>query len=178
MPDRSAAPADDPRLTRSRELDEARASIARLQVENAALRTRLGAAFPQDPPALALHPSPVARLAPATVYRAEAAFLHLDRELDEANLQLVNLGINNAILRARAESIVVPRPRSIRAATIALAVAAGAGFLWLITGSVLILLPALILLLMCWGVLRLIDTIKPTDSGTRPPPPWPPSGGR
>ena len=176
MPDRAAAPPDDPLLDRTRELAEAHAAIARLQAENADLRALSQAPLPADPAGLALLQPPIAQLAPPTAYRAEDPLLRLDRELDGANLQLVNLGMDNAILRSRAEPRRDARQRTLRKATITLSVTAGIGFLWLATGNVFILVPALILLVLLGGLLRLIDTIKPSEPGSRPPPPMPPPG--
>jgi hypothetical protein len=177
MPDRDAAPSDDPLLDRTRELAEARATIAHLQAENDALRARSLAPLPPDLPARALLP-PAAHLSPPTAYRGEDPLLRLDRELSEANLQLVNLGMDNAILRNRADSD--PRRdarlRTFRRAGTAVAITAGSGLLWFVTGHAVILLPAGILLVMLWGLLRLIDTIKPSDPGSRPPPPALPPG--
>jgi hypothetical protein len=175
MPDRAAAP-DDPLFDRTRELAEARASIAHLQVENVALRARLQALLPGDLPAPALLPPPAAPLVSPTAYRSEDADRRLDRELDEANLQLVNLSMDNAILRDRADPLERARQRRLRGVAAPLAAAAGVGFLWFVTGNVFILIPALILLLMLRGLLRLIDTIKPTDPGSRTPPQLPPPG--
>jgi hypothetical protein len=171
MPTRPADPPDDPRLDREIELAQARAAIARLQAENATLRAHAGSPVAPDPdlPALAHHASP-------TAYRSEDPVVRLDRELAEANLQLVNLGMDNAILQNRAEPFRDARGRSLRTAAAAVSVIAGGGLLWLVTGHVVILLPAVILLLMLWGMLRLIDTIKPTDPGSRPPPPQIPPG--
>jgi hypothetical protein len=175
MPTPPAAPPDDPLLDRDRELAEARAAIARLRAENAALRAHAGSPLPlpippdPDLPALPHHASP-------TAYRSEDRLVRLDRELAEANLQLVNLGMDNAILQNRAEPSRDARARSLRTAAAAVSVLAGGGLLWLVTGHVVILLPAVILLLMLWGLLRLIDTIKPTDPGSRPPPPMIPPG--
>ena len=172
MPDR-ADPPDDALLARARELAEARASIARLQTENVALRARFQVPRPADLPAHAL---PLAQLPAPSAYRGEDPVLRLDREIEEANLQLVNLGMDNAILLTREEPLRDARRRSVRKLAVTLTAAAGTGFLLLATHNVFILLPILILLLMLRGVLRLIDTIKPTDPGSRPPPPAIPPG--
>ncbi|MEP7124125.1 MAG: hypothetical protein ABJE95_24575, partial [Byssovorax sp.] len=164
MPTHPATPPNDPLLDRSRELAEARATIARLQAENDALRAHAGSPLPLPPP-LPPDPDPPALPHPAspTVYRGEDPLVRLDRELAEANLQLVNLGMDNAILQNRAEPSGDARGRSLRTAAAAVSVTAGGGLLWLVTGHVVILLPALILIVMLWGLLRLIDTIKPSD---------------
>ena len=176
MPDRPAAPPDDPLLDRTRELAEARASIARLQAENVALRARFHAPLPTDLPAHAPGQPPLAQLPAPGAYRGEDPVLRLDREIAEANLQLVNLGIDNAILLSREEPLRDARRRSVRNVAVTVTGAAGAGFLLLATRNVFILLPIAILLLMLRGVLRLIDTIKPSDPGSRPPPPALPPG--
>jgi predicted lipid-binding transport protein (Tim44 family) len=84
--------------------------------------------------------------------------------------------MDNAILRDRADPLERARQRRLRGVAAPLAAAAGVGFLWFVTGNVFILIPALILLLMLRGLLRLIDTIKPTDPGSRTPPQLPPPG--
>jgi hypothetical protein len=173
MPTHPASPPDDPLLDRGRELAETRATIARLQAENDALRAHAGSPLPLPPerPALPHHASP-------TAYRGEDPLVRLDRELAEANLQLVNLGMDNAILQNRAEPSRDARGRSLRTAAAAVSITAGGGLLWLVTGHVVILLPVLIFVVMLWGLLRLIDTIKPNDPSTRPPPNiYPPGPG-
>lgn len=160
---------DDEILARARELDAARDHFTRLANENGALRKKLGMPGP--------HLSLPASAAPehgASGYRSRTRLLVLERDLAETNTAIANLEIDNAILVARTGSRVRSRPGLVARVASAAALLALGGALWLVTGNVALLPVTVFLGGLTWGLVILMDSIKPDGSNRRDPPYFPP----
>jgi hypothetical protein len=160
------APALNPDDLLVSELEEARAEIEQVEAENEALRLRIGE------PGAASNPrvSPARRdREVAAAYRAEDRGVRLERELGEANTALADLHIENAILKTRAEPVKSRNGLTMRRFFLALALVLGTAFLWFLTESLGMMLFAAILALVSWGVVVLIDRIRPGGNSNLPP---------
>jgi hypothetical protein len=166
-------PGRGPEELLSDELEETRAKIAEVEIDNRALAQRVGAkSFGAPPRRLAPREH-----GPTGAYRAEDRGVRLERELAEANELLANLRIENAILRSRMAPVKTPWEAWIRPVVLSLVLALGGTFLWLVTENLGMLLLAAVLTGVCWGATLLIDRIRPDGSNTRTPPNLPSIGG-
>ncbi|MFO0761818.1 MAG: hypothetical protein U0359_35585 [Byssovorax sp.] len=161
----------DELLDRTRELAEARAAFDRLVAENQALRDKLGTGARAG----AKHAPPRALLSSGdrpgpSGYRGEDPLVRLERELAEANGLVADLSIENAILKSQAEPPNDARPRSVLRPLAVTGVVGGIAFLYLVTANIGVVIFSVTMLVLGSGLLRLIDSIKPSSSDKRPPP--------
>jgi hypothetical protein len=166
---------DDELLSRTRELDEARAAFTRLASENEALRKRLGAAAGAPAPLAPLLTSAAAERG-SSGYRGRERLMLVERDLAAINAAIANLQIDNEILAARTGSRVRANPELLRRVVIAKVIVAFGVLLWIVTGNAALFVLTLVLGFFGWGLLTLIDAIKPDGSNPRNPPYLPPPG--
>ncbi|APR84902.1 Hypothetical protein A7982_10251 [Minicystis rosea] len=151
-------------------LDEARATLAQLQVENEALRRKAGG------PEMAARPLPAGyERADAAAYRVPDRHLRLERELHDTNVEIANLSIENAILQSQLASRRPTRPSPLVPVVATLSIAGAGVAIWFGTENFGMLLMAALLLGLGYCLYRLIGTIQP-DGRNPPTPPQLPSG--
>ncbi|AKT36944.1 hypothetical protein [Chondromyces crocatus] len=109
------------------------------------------------------------------VYRSADPCSHAEAALVEARAMVVDLRIENTILRSRAQSR-FPR----RALGIAVASTTGAillvGLLWLLSRNAGLVLFGMVVMALGVAIVHFIDTIEPRDGGPPPGPPLIPGG--
>ncbi len=95
---------------------------------------------------------------------------NLERELEETNLCIANLGIENAILESRPRPARFPHGRALARVGVLITVGSAGAALWFETRNVGLLLVLALLVSFGWGMLWLVGVLKPTsdNSGTLP----------
>lgn len=138
------------------ELDEAIATIAKVEAENESLRRRLPVAMPPHAPGR----TPPSAARSDTGDPTEDRFVRLEREIEAANATIANLNIENAILQSQLSRLQAkPLSPVVRRVIVASAIAVAGAAIWFVTENAGLLLLFAIVLGLGWGLVRLIEAI-------------------
>ena len=140
-------------LAPTRELEEAKATLVKLQAENDALRAQAGEPLAaRSDNALVARDGVLLRVSP-----------DLGRELEETNLAVANLGIENAILGSQVRPARFPHGRALVRAAVLIAAGSAGAALWFETRNLGLLLVTALLFSFGGGLLWLTGVLEPTS---------------